>query len=183
MSVAENIVSASEFLTDLPAAPIKLAKALVDKATHDIKVAGVEEILKIVKKLRPANGGPVTTAVSVTPAHANQVKRDGVTYDQHDGVFTTGAYTAKPKRGLTRRNTYSRPQARPLSYRPVQRRTYTGVGRYTTPWRVVGRRVAGSRGGPYRRAYGRTGRTYGRSTYGTGRRSRRYSSRRTGRYY
>jgi len=179
MSVAEKIVSASEFLTDLPAAPIKIAKALVDKATHSIKVAGVEQILEIVKKLRPANGGAITTAVAVVPAASQQIKRDGVTYDTFGGAFNTGAYT-KPQRSTNRRTTYSRPTARPLSRRPLSQRTYTRP--YSTPWRVVGR-AAGSRGGRYPRAYGRTGRTYGRSTYGTGRRSRQYSSRRRYRRY
>jgi len=178
MSTAEKIVAASEFLTDLPAAPIKIAKALVDKATHEIKVAGVEQILRIVKQLRPANGGPVATATAVVPASSAQVKRDGVTYDQHDGVFTTGAYIPKPRSTTRRRTTNYRSAPTSLYRKPVQRRTYTGVGRYNTPWRVVGRASA-----RYRPAYRRTARTYGRSTYGTGRRSRRYSSRRTRTYY
>ncbi len=188
-AAAENIVQAAEFITDLPILPEKavaFAKDQVDKLAHKGIVAAVDQILEVVKKLRPANGGPVTTATRVVPAHTNQVKRDGVTYDTHDGVFTTGAYTAQPKRGSTRRTTYSRPTPRTLPYRPVSQRRYTRQAPYQTRWRVVGRPSAGRRVGGlgrYRPGYRRTGGTYGRSTYGTGRRLRRYSNRRSRTYY
>ncbi len=190
MSVAaENIVHAAEFITDLPILPEKavaFAKDQVDKLAHKGIVAAVDQVLQIVKKLRPANGGAVTTATAIQPAHANQIKRDGTTYDQYDGVLTTGSYTKIAKRGITSRTPYSRPTPRSVYRRPVQRRTYTRQAPYQTRWRVVGRPSAGRRVGGlgrYRPGYRRTGGTYGRSTYGTGRRLRRYSNRRSRTYY
>ncbi len=183
-SAAENIVSAAEFISDLPILPekaVSFVKKEGDKLVHKGIVEAVDQILKVVKTLKAANGGAVTTATAVVPAHANQVKREGVTYDKYDGVFTTGAYT-KPPGASNRRTTNYRPAPRTVYRRPLQRRPFTRQP--ITRWRVVGGRRPGGRvAGRYRPGYRRTAGTYGRSTYGTGRRSRRYSSRRFTTYY
>ena len=90
--------------------------------------------------------------------------------------FSTDNYQAPKRRTTTRRVPRRTPYTRRKSYRSVRPQAKTYRRRWPVGVQRGGRRVAS-------RPYARTARTYGRWTFGTARRSRRYSSRRRRMYY
>ncbi len=115
-------------------------------------------------------------------------KRKLIPHNQFKNISDKGKTHQEDEDGTQYYDSYSKPNVRRTprrrtvqpyrkSYQKTRRLPYKKIS--SRPWAAGMRRVGGVPRRPYRVSRG----TYGRSTYGTGRRSRPYYTRRTRRWY